>query len=49
MVWYACTMLGLSCNGKALSGGKLCRTIGEGVFPLATVSEQVGVASKARE
>ena len=50
--WFAVRALCWVCFGKALSGGKLWRTIGEGVFPLATVtslSEQVGVASTARE
>ena len=36
--WFGVPALCWACLGKALSGGKLCRTIGEGVFPLATVA-----------
>ena len=37
-VHYAGFVLGRVCFGKALSGGKLWRTIGEGVIPLTTVA-----------
>ena len=36
--WFGVCVLCWACFGKALSGGKLWRTIGVGVFPLATVA-----------
>ena len=36
--WFGVPALIWICLWKALSGGKLCRTIREGVFPLATVA-----------
>ena len=36
--WFGVHPLCWDCFGKALSGGKLWRTIGEGIFPLATVA-----------
>ena len=49
--WFGVPALIWVCLRKALSGGKLCRTIREGVSACnsCNLSEQVGVASKARE
>ena len=36
--WFGVPALCWVCFRKALSGGKLCRTIREGVFPLETIA-----------
>ena len=36
--WFGVPALIWVCLQKALSGGKLCKTIGEGVFPLETIA-----------